>query len=292
MMHVAPRDLVLLLGITLIWGINVIVSKIGVSQIPPIFFTFLRFALVAVLLCRFLKIHRGQMGALCVAAILSGALHFAFSFAGLHLAENVSSVAIAGQLGIPFTTLLSVALLGEVVRWRRWLGICCAFSGVLVMSLDPQIMTRWESLALVCASAFVGSLGVIAIKKLYGFHPLELQAWLAVASLPVLLLASFLFEQPQNFDLLQLPLSVWGALAFTAVFSSIIAHSGYFYLIQKYPITSVAPLTTLSPVFTVIFSVLLLGEQLTAKILLGGALTLCGVFVITWREQRIVDTST
>ena len=40
MFHVAPRDLVLLLGITLVWGFNVIISKIGVTEIPPILFTF------------------------------------------------------------------------------------------------------------------------------------------------------------------------------------------------------------------------------------------------------------
>jgi drug/metabolite transporter (DMT)-like permease len=29
---------------------------------------------------------------------------------------------------VPFTTLLSVALLGETVRWRRWTGIAMSFS--------------------------------------------------------------------------------------------------------------------------------------------------------------------
>ena len=39
------------------------------------------------------------------------------------------------------------------------------------------------------------------------------------------------------------------------------AHTGYFYLIQRYPLTSVAPLTTLSPVFTILFGVALLGRS-------------------------------
>src|SRR5690606_6191838 len=127
MIAIAPRDLALLVGITFIWGLNIILSKIGVTHIPPILFTFLRFAILAVILVPLLRVRAGQMSALVVAALLSGGLHFALSFAGLRLAENVSSVAIAGQLGVPITTLLSVALLGEVVRWRRWTGILLAF---------------------------------------------------------------------------------------------------------------------------------------------------------------------
>lgn len=292
MVHVAPRDLVLLLGITLIWGINVIVSKVGVSEIPPILFTFFRFSLVALVLSPLLRVHRGQMSALVVAAVLSGALNFALSFAGLHLAPNVSSVAIASQLGVPFTTLLSVALLGEIVKWRRWLGITLAFAGVFIIGFDPQMIARWESLALVVGSAFVGSLGVIAVKKLYGFRPLELQAWLAWLSLPLLLLLSLQIEHPDFAALSEVSWRGWSALLFTAMLASIFAHTGYFHLIQRYPLTSVAPLTTLSPVFTILFGVMLLGDQLSLRIVLGGVLTLGGVLIITLREKRIVDVGT
>jgi drug/metabolite transporter (DMT)-like permease len=40
----------------------------------------------------------------------------------------------------------------------------------------------------------------------------------------------------------------------------------------------------------VIFGVTLLGDPLSVQILLGGACTLAGVFIITMREKRIVDT--
>lgn len=290
MFHVAPRDLVLLLGITLVWGFNVIVSKVGVTEIPPLLFTVLRFTIVALALAPFLRIHRGQMGSLVVAAVLTGALHFGLSFVGLKWAENVSSVAIAGQLGVPFTTLLSIALLGEIVRWRRWLGITLSFVGVFVMSFDPQVTTRWGSLALVVASAFCSSLGVIAIKKLHGFRAVELQAWLALISLPLLLVTSLQVEQPDFAALADVSLLGWGAVLYTAIVSSIGAHTGYFYLIQRYPLTSVAPLTTLSPIFAILFSVGLLGDHLSSRIIIGGLLTLIGVFIITKRERRIVDT--
>jgi len=289
MTTVRPRDLFLLIGITFIWGFNLITSKVGVSEIPPILFTFLRFALVAVVLAPALRVHRGQMSALVVAALLSGAFHFALSFAALRRAENVSSVAIASQLGVPFATLLSVALLGEVVHWRRWTGIALSFAGVAIMGFDPLIGRRWESLALVVASAFVGALGLIAIKKLRGFRPIELLAWTVWISLPVLLLVSVQIEQPDWQALGDASWRAWAALAFAAFGASVLAHTSYFHLVQRYPVTSIAPLTTLSPIFSVVFGVLLLGDQLTERIVVGGLCTLVGVLIITLRERRIVD---
>jgi O-acetylserine/cysteine efflux transporter len=291
MIAIRSRDLFLLLGITFIWGFNLITSKVGVDEIPPILFTFLRFAIVAVVLIPALRIQPGQMSAVVVAALLSGAFHFALNFAAIRRATNVSSVAIASQLGVPFSTLLSVALLGETVRWRRWTGIALSFIGIGIMGFDPQIGDHWESLALVVASAFMGALGLIAVKKLKGFTPVELLAWTVWISLPVLLLVSLRVEQP---DFLRLAAETswkaWAALVFAAVAASLVAHTGYFHLVQRYPVTSVAPLTTLSPVFAVIFGVTLLGDRLTERILAGGACTLLGVIIITLREKRIVDT--
>jgi O-acetylserine/cysteine efflux transporter len=291
MIVIRPRDLFLLVGITFIWGFNLITSKVGVSEIPPILFTFLRFAIVALVLAPFLRIQPGQMSAVVVASLLAGALNFALNFAALRRASSVSSVAIASQLGVPFATLLSVALLGETVRWRRWTGIALSFIGIAVMGFDPQISERWESLALAIASAFMGALGIIAIKKLRGFSPIELLAWTAWISLPVLLLTTLRVEEPDFAQLMQtVTWRGWAALAFAAIAGSLIAHTVYFHLVQKYPVTSVAPLTTLSPVFSVIFGVLLLGDLITGRILIGGACTLVGVLIITLREKRIVDT--
>jgi O-acetylserine/cysteine efflux transporter len=291
MVAIRPQDLLLLIGITFVWGLNLITSKVGVDEIPPILFTFLRFLLVAIVLTPVLRIQPGQMSAVVVASLLSGALSFALNFAAIRRASNISSIAIAGQLSVPFATLLSVALLGETVRWRRWTGILLSFVGIVIMGFDPQIGDRWESLALVIGSAFVGALGLIAVKKLRGFTPLELLAWTVWISLPVLFLTTVRVEQPDFVQLLHdVTWKGWASLAFATIGASLLAHTGYFHLVQKYPVTSVAPLTTLSPVFSVIFGVMLLGDQLTSRIVLGGICTLVGVLIITLREKRIVDT--
>jgi O-acetylserine/cysteine efflux transporter len=290
MIAIRPRDFALLIGITFIWGVNLITSKVGVNEIPPILYTFLRFALVAAILAPVLRLHPGQMGTLTVAALLSGALNFALSLAGLRRATNVSSVAIINQLGVPFATLLSVAMLGEIVRWRRRTGIALSFIGVVILGFDPQIMDRWESVVMLVLAAFLGALGLIIVKKLKGFGPAELLGWTYVISLPVLLVASLVLEQPDLTALAHVSWQAWGSLLFAALVASLVAHTGYFLLVQRYPVTSVAPITTLSPVFSIVLGVLLLGDHLTGRIVLGGLCTLAGVFIITLRERRIVDT--
>lgn len=292
MLAIQWRDLVFLVLINLIWGFNFITSKVGVSELPPLWFTTLRFTLLALILAVFLRVQRGQMGAIVVAGVLSGALHFGLLFVGLGMAKTVSTVAIVGQLGVPFTTLMSIVFLGEVVRWRRWLGITLAFAGVMVMGLDPKVFDFWQGLALVVLSAFVGSIGLLAVKQLKDIKPLEIQAWFAVISVPVLAVLSAVFETGQLQATRAASLEAWSALLFTVVMASLIAHSGYYYLVQRYPITSVSPLTILSPLFGVLFGVTLLGDELTPRIIAGGTMTLTGVVIIALREHKIVETGT
>jgi O-acetylserine/cysteine efflux transporter len=84
----------------------------------------------------------------------------------------------------------------------------------------------------------------------------------------------------------------WGALLFTTVMSSLIAHTAWYYLVGRYPVTSISPITLLSPLFGIFFGVTLLHDQLTPRMLAGGAVTLIGVLIVVLREQRIADTGT
>lgn len=290
--QLAPRDLSLLLVINVFWGCNLVAAKIGVQSFPPIFFTALRFAMVSVCLLPFLRVHAGQMGNIARAALYTGAIAFALLFCGVRITADASTVAIATQLAVPFSTLLSVWLLGETIRWQRRLGIVLAFLGVVIIGFDPRVFGYWPGLALVILSAFAGSLGLIYIKRLQDVSALQVQAWVSTMSWPLLLLLSLGIEQGQWASLSSASLGGWLALLFTVFGSSLIAHTGWYYLIGRYPVTSVAPLTLLSPLFGVLLGVTLLNDHLTWRMFLGGAVTLCGVFIVIRRERRLVDTGT
>jgi len=195
-------------------------------------------------------------------------------------------------MSVPFSTLLSVWLLGETIRWRRRLGIVLAFGGIVIIGFDARAFQYWEGLMLVIFSCLVSSLGLIYLKRLKGIKPLELQAWIAVLGGPVLLAVSFGIESGQLDAVRNASWSGWGALAFTTLLSSLVAHTGWDYLISRYPVTSLSPITLLSPLFGVFFGVTLLHDQLTWRMLIGGAITLVGVLIVLMREHRLVDTGT
>jgi O-acetylserine/cysteine efflux transporter len=288
----AGRDLALLIGMNLIWGLNLIASKVGVGQFPPIFFTALRFGSLALFLVPMLKIHRGQMANLAAAAMLTGPAAFALLFAGIYLAEDAATVAVASQMSVPFSTLMSIWFLGETIRWRRTLGIVLAFAGIVIISFDPRVFAYWEGLALVVCSSFVSSLGLVFLKRLKGIRPLELQSWVALAGGSVLLVLSLILEGEQVSAIRNATWEGWAALFFTTVMSSLVAHTAWYHLVGRYPVTSLSPLTLLSPLFGIFFGVTLLHDQLTARMLIGGAVTLIGVLIVVLREKRIVDTGT
>lgn len=281
-------QLVLINGI---WGFNIVAIKLSVDRFPPVFLSFLRFLIVGLAVLPWLSIRRGEMKWLLTAAICSGGLQFALMFTGVKLSGNMSSVAIASQLGVPFATLLSVALLGERIRWRRWLGIALSFTGIVVLAFSPDVFSSAQGLMMIVAAAFIGAVGLVAIKRVHELEPLELMAWLAWASLPFLLPLSLLIEDGQLESLSQAGATGWGALLYSAVLASLFAHTAYFALVRRYPVSSVAPVTVLAPVFSVLFSVLLLGDRLDWRMVVGGLMTLSGVAVIVTREGKAAATA-
>ena len=227
--------------INAIWGFNIVAVKLSADRFPPVFLSFIRFLIVGLVVWPWLRVRRGEMRWLLTAATCSGGLQFALMYSGVALSGNMSSVAIAGQLGVPFATLLSVLMLGERIHWRRWLGIALAFIGVVLIGFSPDVFASWSGLLLIVIASFIGAVGLIAIKRVHELEPLELQAWLAWGSLPLLLPLSWLLEDGQFDSLRHAGTTGWGAVLYSALLASLVAHTAYFALIRRYPVSSVAP---------------------------------------------------
>src|SRR5205085_7644269 len=130
-------DLFLALIVCVAWGLNAVAAKIGVTYIPPVFFTALRFVFVLIFLAPWLRNISAQWRVLIPAVFFMGGLHFALIFSGAKYSD-ASTMAIVNQLYVPISVLLALLWLGETVPTRRWVGICVAFCGVVVFSLDAN----------------------------------------------------------------------------------------------------------------------------------------------------------
>ena len=76
------------------------------------------------------------------------------------------------------------------------------------------------------------------------------------------------------------------ALAYSALLVSIVAHGSYYWLLQRLPIYIVSSSGLMTTVIAVIASAVILGEALTANLLLGGLITLSGIGLILARNTR------
>ena len=282
----AIRHLLFILVICIIWGFTFVAGKASVEEIPPIFFTALRYALLGFVLLPFLKPVRGNMREVFLVSVTMGSAHFALFYGGMSVADNVSSVAVATQLAVPFSTILSIIFLNETVRWRRWVGIILAFSGVVVISFDPAVVNERLGLLLVVGAAFLGSVGTTIMKRIASTGVFQMQAWIAVFSVPILLLISFLFEQGQLQAVASASAPALGGIVYTALGASLIGHAGMYYLLQRYDVTVVSPLTLLAPIFGISFGVLVWGDELGLRFWIGSSVTLFGVFVIALRKRE------
>ena len=262
----APQDLALAVLINAVWGLTFIAAKVALNSFPALLATGLRFALVLLILVPFLRVVPGQMRTVMGIAVFAGGLHFALVFTGFDLATSISAMAVVAQLALPFATLIAVFFFGERIRWRRSLGIALAFAGVVVISFDPTVFEQVEAVVLVGLGALCMAIAQNLMRLTKGVSPMNMQAWIAVFSAPLLLALTWPMESGQVAAVTGADSLAWGALAFVAIGSSVIAHSGMFYLINRYPVTLVAPLLVMAPIFGVLFAVWLLDEAAAAKL--------------------------
>ena len=284
--RLGARDLTLVTVICLVWAGNFLTSAFALREIPPFLFSALRMGLLALLLLAFLRPPpREQWPRLAAVALLNGALHFGTSLWALRMAGDLSSPAIVMQSYIPMSVLLAWWLLGERFAWRTGTAIAISFAGVLVLGFDPLVLDRPESLAMMLFSAFLIALGTVLMRGLRGIDALGMQAWTAVLGVGPLLAISALIEPGGFAALPDASLVAWSAVAYSAVFASIIGHSLFFRLVQRHPVVQVAPYLLLTPVFAVALGIAVWGDRPGPKLWIGGAMVLGGVLMVALRAR-------
>ena len=281
------RHLFLAIVVCLAWAFNFTAGAQGMQHFSPLLFMILRFILLLLVVFPFLrKPPRGQLFRLVAVCLTIGALHFTVMFWALARSEDVSSVAIVQQTYIPMAVILAVPLLGERVGWRSILATGIAFIGVLVIGFDPMVLRQVDVLGLALVSAGFQALGSIYMRGIHGVPVMSFQAWTAIFSIPVLLAVSLLFEAGQISALRTAGPADWASVVYSAVIASLVGHGLFYYLVQRHPVTRVMPYMLLTPLFAVMFGVLVWGDRPGWRLLLGGALVLLGILMITLRAMR------
>lgn len=290
------REFFILMIICTIWGLHFIVIKFTIADmgVPPLFYAALRVTLMALILLPFLRWHKGQMKAVLIGGLGFGALNYAFMFPGINL-TTASAAAVAIELYMPFSIILSVLILGERIGPWRVCGAALAFIGVVIIGLGTPSEAAGKGFALgiglIACAAMAEAVGAISVKSVKSVSPMQLLVWFGIVGSVVLWPLSLTLEDGQmaafapdtrlNFSL---------ALMYSVLLVSLVAHGSYYWLLQRLPIHTVAPSGLATTLIGVIAGILILKETPTAILLLGAFITLTGITIILWRNKAKAET--
>ena len=263
-------------------GTNWVGAKISVDYLPPFLTIVMRFVIIAFLLIPWIKPLKNQFFLVLCIGFALGVCQFGFMFLALRLSSDVSTLAIANQVYVPFSVILAVIVLKEKVKLTRWVAIFIAFSGVIILGFDPIALRQLDSLGVVMLSALSLSVASILMRKLKDINVLQLQGWIALIAIIPLLFLSVIFERHLWFEISIAPTQAWIAFFYGIFAGSLVFHAGWYYLVSKYPLSVVSPLMLLMPIIGVLSGIVVYGDQMTFKIILGAVVTMIGVVIITY----------
>lgn len=285
--RLGARDLAVAALMNTMWALNIIAAKMAVTEVAPLTAAFLRQAIVCVVCLSWLRIIPGQMRALTGLGVLTGGLFFVFINLSLLAATNVSALAIAGQLGVPFSMILAVLVLGERIHRYRIAGVALSFLGVGILLFDPRIVSEIKGIALQVVASAIWACASLIQRNVREVPILTVYAWIGLIGVMILGPVALIFEPQGMASIPHIPLRSFGWIAFSAIGSTLLGHGSMAWLIQRHPISVVTPLTLISPVLSVIVASWYFGTPLTPIMILGGIVALGGVAIVTIRTARV-----
>ncbi|NNB56188.1 EamA family transporter [Pseudomonas fragi] len=261
------KHLFLAVLVTAVWGLNFPVTKLGLAAIDPLLLTALRFTLAALPWVFFVKRPPIAIKWLAAYGLIFGVAMWALINLGIEWGVPPGTAALLIQFSAFFTMGWGVLLFRDQLSYAQMLGMGLAVLGLISIILASPGQGTTLGYALLLVSALSWSVGNVIIKQskvreMFAFVvwasvfpplPLLLLTWLAHGSAPFTALVTH-FEWVALFSLL---FQVYAATHF--------CYWGWNLLLREYPVSRVAPLSLLIPVFGVAGSMLILGHRVGAS---------------------------
>lgn len=280
------KHLALAVLVTAVWGLNFPITKLGLAAIDPLLLTALRFTLAALPWVFFIKRPAVGMGWVAAYGLIFGVAMWALINLGIELGVPPGTAALLIQFSAFFTLGWGVLLFRERLSVGQGIGVGLAVLGLVSIIVGRPGDGSAVGYGLLLVSAFSWSVGNVIIKRskvremfafvvwasLFAPLPLLLLTWLAHGTVPFTdVVAHF-----EWVSLCSLLFQVYAATHF--------CYWGWNLLLREYPVSKVAPLSLLIPVFGVVGSMVLLGHRVDVNeaISIGLILMALGVGFVRW----------
>ena len=287
--------LVVYVTVALCWSGSWTAGKLGVSAVPPIELSAIRFALAGVLMLAIARATGASLGLarwklLLVAAFFGVFAYNALVFVGLTLGPASDGALIVPTLN-PVLTVLFASVLGERITRNKLAGVVVATAGAIVVVVSTQSGTELSSQRLLSDLLMVGGAACWSAYATIGAITTRTGSPLGVTAIACLAGAAMLF--PFGFlekgyrDVPTWPATAWLDIGYLVVFATIIGFVLFYWAVRRFGAGLASIMSYLVPIFAVTQAVFILGERPTPLEIVGGAIILLGVRLATWRTAII-----
>jgi drug/metabolite transporter (DMT)-like permease len=290
--HLDSLAVSLLFACCLFWGLQQLLIKTTVVEVPPLWQAALRFVGATALLwiwcaMRGVKLF-GRDGTLA-AGLLAGAL-FAGEFACLYLGlrETTASRLTVFLYTSPFFVALFLPPVVPAERLRpvQWVGLVIAFVAVALAFSEGLVASgaashlRGDALAL-AAGIFWGLTTVVIRASRLATVSAEKTLFYQVAVTAIVApLLSLVLGERWSFGYSPF---AWSSLVVQTAIGAFASYLTWMWMLRHYPATRMSSFTFLTPVFTLVLGVALLHEPLTPQLALALAGVAVGIVLVNRR---------
>ncbi len=274
---------VLLVALTAVWGSTFFLIRDLVVHIPPVDFLAVRFTLAAVVM---VIVFWRPLRALNRRQVLAGAgLGVLYGVAQILQTQGLASTpaSVSGFITgtyVVLTPIFTAVLLRERVPGTTWIAVVLATAGLALLSLNGFSVGVGEAITLLAAALY--ALHIIGLGKWSGH---EIATGLSVVQMVVIAVICTVGALPGGITLPSGP-GQWASVLYMVVFASIAAIWIQTWAQAHMPATRAAIIMTMEPVFAAFFAVLLGGEVLTVRMLIGGALVIAAMYAVELLARR------
>ena len=281
----SPKDWGLALLVVLAWGVNFIVIKWGLDELPPLLLGALRFLLVAFPAVLFIKAPKLPIKWLLAYGLTISFGQFALLFSGMYLGMPAGLASLVLQAQMLFTMIFAFLFLGERWKLQQIISLIVAAAGLTLLATQtPANKMTLIGFALTIAAAASWGMGNIINRKigqLGNVNLLGLVVWSALIPPIPFLLLSYWLEGPELMisSVHNISLTSIATVFYLAAIATIFGYSSWAHLLKNYPASQVAPLTLLVPVIGLVVAWLVLDETLSFIQVIGIVLIMGGLLI-------------
>jgi drug/metabolite transporter (DMT)-like permease len=267
-MHLSRKQIILIVLVTLTWGVNWPVMKLGVTGYPPLTFRAICLwlgvpvlGLALVLLKVPFHIQRRDWRELFWLAVTNMFVWHALIILAVSLLSS-GRAAILGYTMPIFSAMLGAVLYGTRLKPLQWLGVGAAAVGVALLLYNEltNLVGKPVGVALALVAALVWAVGTqrLRMTKIVA-STLSISFWMTLMAAVVLSVLSIVFERAQW---RMPPPQTWAAIAYNGVLIFGFTHAAWFTLARSLPPIASTLSTMMIPVLGVFTGALWLGEVL------------------------------